>query len=219
MILSILLACCSYFETYTQECTRALQFISENPAFSEILCNNIGKNDAVIAESIVAPEISQYSAIENQMQIRTLYLLYVSSGVSNFSIGFLQMKPSFAEQIEMLVRADGSLKRKYSKLIITKGDIKETRRIRIERLCSLRWQLEYLSAFMQIANKRIGSLVKGKGKRIKYLATMYNGGISLKINEIEYILNTKQFPHWGFTKFNYADCALEFYKKINESKV
>lgn len=214
MYISLLITYCSFFSTFPKECMNTVQFISTTPVFSEILCRNIGADDVIVAESIVAPEISLHSFWEEDVQVRVLYLLYVRTGVTNFSIGPLQMKPSFAEQIENIVRNDVSLKRKYKKLIIYGHDIHKARRIRIERLCSLSWQLEYLSAFMQIATKRLKGKVKNYNMRVKYLATMYNSGLFVNINDIEKIFKTKRFPHWGIEKFNYAECALEFYEKL-----
>lgn len=218
MFASLIFIYCAYFAQYPQECTQTLSFIASTPTFSEVLCKNLNAEEAVIAESIVAPEISQYSPIEDNVQIRTLYLLYVQYGTANFSIGYLQMKPSFAEEIESLIQDDKQLKRKYQRLVIKGLDISQKRRIRLERLSSLRWELEYLSAFMQIATKRLAGTKLDTKARIMYLATMYNSGVSINIENIPQILRSKHFPHWSHKQFNYAECVLEFYNKLKSSK-
>lgn len=214
MITSLLFACCSYFATFFDESKQTLQFISSNQYFTEILGKNLKEEDVLVAKSVVAPEISQYSPIEDKVQIRTMYLLYVKYGIANFSIGILQMKPSFAEQVENLIQSDSGLRKKYRNLIINTNDIAHSRRVRIERLSQLSWQLEYLSAFMQIALKRINGKVMSNKKRILYIATMYNSGLLLDFQDIENALHAKHFPHWSLRKFNYAVCVLEFYQKL-----
>lgn len=218
MIVSLLFSCCSYFATYFDESKQTLQFISSNQTFTEILGKNLKEEDVLVAKSIVAPEISQYSPIEDKIQVRTLYLLYVKYGTANFSIGMLQMKPSFAEQVEKLILSDSTLRKKYRNLIINTCDIAHNRRIRIERLSQLSWQLEYLSAFMQIASNRLNGKVLSINKRIQYIATMYNSGLLLDFQSIENALRAKQFPHWSVSKFNYAECVLEFYHKLKSKK-
>lgn len=214
MIVSLLFACSSYFATYFEESKQTLQFISLNQTFTDILGKNLKEEDVLVAKSIVAPEISQYSPIEDKIQIRTLYLLYEKYGTANFSIGMLQMKPSFAEQVEKLILLDSTLRKKYRNLIINTCDTAHNRRIRIERLSQLSWQLEYLSAFMQIASNRLNGKVLSINKRIQYIATMYNSGLLLDFQSIENALRAKQFPHWSVKKFNYAECVLEFYHKL-----
>lgn len=218
MFASLVLAYCAYFAQYPQECTQTLSFIASTPTFSKVLCKNLNYEETIVAESIVAPEISQYSPTENDVQIRTLYLMYVKFGTANFSVGYLQMKPSFAEQIESLIQGDTQLKRKYQRLVIKESDISKKRRIRLERLSSLRWELEYLSAFMQIATKRLAGTKLTTKARIMYLATMYNSGVSINIKDIPHILRSKHFPHWSYKQFNYAECVLEFYNKLKSSK-
>lgn len=218
MFASLLLAYCAYFAHYPQECMQTLSFIASTPTFSEVLCKNLNEEETIVAESIVAPEISQYSPIEDKVQIRALYLLYVKYGTANFSIGYLQMKPSFAEQIESLIQGDKELKKKYQRLVINESDLSQKRRIRLERLSSLQWELEYLSAFMQIATKRLTSVKLDAKERVMYLATMYNSGMSINIEDIPKIIRSKHFPHWSYKQFNYAECVFEFYKKIKSSK-
>src|SRR5690349_1204457 len=77
--------------------------------------NWLNKNDQLIAKyaaryevppkeikAIIFPELIRYNAVFDALEIESLKFLYVSEGTdyANFSVGFFQMKPSFAEMVE-----------------------------------------------------------------------------------------------------------------------
>lgn len=56
-----------------------------------------------LAKAIVFPEVIRYSVIRNKLELHGLFTLYVQYGerYSDFSVGYFQMKPSFARQLEL----------------------------------------------------------------------------------------------------------------------
>ena len=77
--------------------------------------NWLKQNDAVIDDyavkyqlpakelkAIVFPELIRYNGVFNALEVESLKYLYVSEGkhYANFSVGYFQMKPSFAEMVE-----------------------------------------------------------------------------------------------------------------------
>ena len=95
----------------------------------------------------------RYSLWRDLFETTALELLYVKGGktVADFSIGWLQMKPSFAEMVEGKVQEDSILFQKYSSLLIYQSsttDSIKVRKERIERLKQFEWQLLYLNAFI-----------------------------------------------------------------------
>jgi len=77
------------------------------------------------------------------LETEALNILYTKFGSESvdFSIGDLQIKPSFAEKIEQHIKIDTNLIKKYSKLIIFKADSIKIREERVKRLESLPWQI------------------------------------------------------------------------------
>lgn len=210
MILSLFCAVLSYFSYYSDECNNTVKFICDN---KEEIRQTLGKHTSIeqlMAMSIVAPELSQFSNIFNAIEMRTLFVFYLSIGKSDFSVGYFQMKPSFIEEMEKVILKDKKLKKQYSDLI-PKGSIKEKRRLRLNKLSTLSGQLRYLCLFIDIAKQKT-STVKfcNDNEKLRYWATLYNGGFNLSMEEIKERQRVKQFPHFS-RKFNYSDIAVEFY--------
>ena len=208
----IILLSPTYFETYNKEVQDAITFVSENKEIIKDFKKNLSKEDARIAMCIVAPELSQYSKIANSAETFALYTLYVQGHVSDFSIGPFQMKPSFAKTIEDEVSTCNYLYN-YKDLIITGNTERAVRYERVERLSNLKWQLKYLSAFIEIVKKKTKRIkFKKKEDKLKYWATLYNAGINIDESLITNMYNIKGFPRYSPRCFNYADVCIEFYQ-------
>ena len=213
----------SFFESYPNDVRQAIEFLSHHRELKEELGQHLTEEETLMAMAIVAPELSQFSKYEDKVQTRIMARMYVQQGRGNFSIGYFQMKPSFAEQIERVVAVDERLKKEYKELITKekrrgKEDERkrEERYDRLERLASLGWQTKYLSAFVAIVREWTKDIeFETDEEKVRYWATLYNAGIYRKPADIEKLQKVKQFPHWG-RGYNYAAVAVEFYNHFKK---
>jgi hypothetical protein len=174
-----------------------------------------------LALAVVFPEIIRWSAIEDQIQVRALKVLYVQYGpeYANFSIGRFQMKPSFIEFLEADWNRLASAEEKAETGIpaFAPGDTRELRRNRILRLDDLRWQVTYLRAFMLVMEKRYGRIAfRDADDRVRFYATAYNAGYAAGAKRLRQEIGEKRFYTELFfpkTTYNYADIAVFFYRR------
>lgn len=221
LCLALLLAVGGFFDVYPKDANTAVDFIGNHKEIREILSNTMSDNVADMAIAIVAPEISQFSSINNWAQQRSLSMSYILYGRGDFSIGYFQMKPSFAEKVENMVASDNSLQRLHPKLCFPKKEnadeteLREQRHDRLERLSSLEWQCRYLAAFISIVQKNTASMTFSSDvEKLRYWATLYNAGMHQTPSRVAAIQKKKQFPRFGSVKFNYSDVVEEFYLRL-----
>jgi hypothetical protein len=206
-----------YSSIYKNEFESAIQFHGENKVKFQKIALDLNR-DELFVFSIVAPEIGHYSWIKNQLELNSLKVLYVQQGrdYANFSIGFFQMKPSFVEEIEKEVQKDEELKSCYAHCLISKVDEKKRRVIRIKRLETLDWQLQYLSAFIAITSKKFNLKFDSKVDEVKFFSTAYNTGFHKSLEAINHEMQKKRFPNFGEMKFNYSTIAAEYYLYLSK---
>ncbi|MEP7258078.1 MAG: hypothetical protein ABI687_06815 [Flavitalea sp.] len=154
-------------------------------------------------KSIVFPELIRYNKVFDAIQIESLKYLYVTEGktYANFSVGYFQMKPSFAESVE----------REQSRLFeYTTGRIdEEGRRERVQRLVNTREQLIYLSAFYKICEKKFADIkFTSADEKLKLFATCYNAGFHRSYESLLAMQHKKQFLN-----YNYSDISLYYFNK------
>ena len=184
------------------------------------LCAGLCHSDIRFMQSIVFPEVMRFSSIKDGVEAESLRTLYVQFGkeYANFSIGLFQMKPGFAEEVEIKSKQllpDSILKE--LDLAYTGTDAAAIRQQRVERMQDTDWQMVYLTAFVAICNrtyssKRFASSIE----KLQWYATVYNAGfnkseafISKKIEQDNFYLN-QQMPG---KKFKYAAIAGWYYTK------
>lgn len=215
--LSVCLFVASYFSTYEKECMDAISFVDKNIEIRTNLKKVLkGTNNAALAISIVLPEISQYHYFENLIQTRLLYMSYLQSGQGNFSVGYFQMKPSFADQIERIICSDKKMFHYFQDLIIHAKNEYDIRYERLRRLNELKWELRYLEAFYIIAERKIKGWPHSDLPlyKLRYMSTLYNAGLNLPLHKVKEHIACCQFPHLRIKQFNYSSCSLEFYEVI-----
>lgn len=217
--ISILCAISSYISDNEKESRLAIMTIRKERLFEKLYSINNDSILSIYALSIVAPEISRYSSFEDAIQKRALVLLYVHNNICNFSVGMFQMKPNFVEQLEKEILNSPDLHNKYGNLLINNSDEIEIKIERLRRLSDIDWQVRYLNLFVCIALERIRQWDKelSSDQILKYLATLYNGGINLSKNEVDQLLKLTQFPHLSRNQYNYANIALEFFYVLQHS--
>ena len=187
MIASLVCALACYFSIFQEESLEAMDYVASHQDEINTSLENLKPDERNIALAIVAPELSQYSTICDFMELNTLYALYVSTGSGNFSVGPFQMKPSFAEILEIK-----SLK----------------------RLSTLEGELEYLVLFIEAVRRQTADITFTNDiEKLRYWATLYNSGLSLTPENVKEAQTKKLFPRFR-KSFNYADVAVEFYSHI-----
>lgn len=173
-------------------------------------------------EAIIFPELIRYNAVYDAMEIQSLKFLYVSQGkdYADFSVGYFQMKPSFAEHIEK----DAALYLDAATLaacglngLDQAADNETARRERISRITSAAGQLKYLSAFYKICEAKFSKEVFANAEeRTRFFATCYNAGYQLTAEKIKEKQNKKFFHTGKFIQsdnYCYADVAADWLKR------
>ena len=142
--------------------------------------------------------------------------MYLTTGISDFSVGPFQMKPSFIEDMEKYVCDNPKLAKKYNNLI-SQGSNREKRKFRLEYLSSWFGQLKYLELFIMIAKSRTKTIdFKSVEDKLKYWATLYNAGINCSHEKVIRLQKIKSYPKF-YNKFNYSEVSYEFFLKLHES--
>lgn len=120
-----------------------------------------------VAEAVVYPEMLRYAHHAGRfdtMQTALVHSSYLGGGVFDLSIGWFQMKPSFAEQMEKEWMKSG-LDADH-KLCFDTGDSPEARDARMGRLREEKWQCIYLAIFLRLIYRSYGSF-DADGERIR----------------------------------------------------
>lgn len=202
----------TYFDTYPKEVSRAKEFIDRHHT---LLDSTFKKHavDKTTALAIVAPEAGMYAVWRDRMETTATEIFYAEMGTaySDFSIGYFQMKPSFAEAIESyIVRLSLN---EFTHLLPAPADEKSTRLNRVARLKSLRYQAAYLAAFISIWRA-----LHPQPMEVITLATAYNAGFWKDERQLIAMAGRASFPRkvFGTKQFAYGDVALEYYKDLSQ---
>lgn len=209
----------SFVASHSSECDKVRDFFDSHNFIETTLNDKIGRRGCHNAIAIVAPEVCWYSFISDKAETYTLKVLYAQTGNGDFSIGYFQMKPSFAEQIENIIKSNNELKQKYSELFIIEDTQQAIRAERVNRLSSLKYQTLYLAAFYEIAESKISkwsSNKEGHPQFLKNMATIYNGGLNISESKALLLQAKKQFPSMATDKYNYSDLVIEFYQYLTQ---
>ena len=163
-------------------------------------------------KAIVFPELIRYNSFFNALEIESLKYLYVKEGkdYADFSVGYFQMKPSFAEDVE--ADAFSLLPVKYrnesawqSKL----PDDEQSRKERVKRLSNTRQQMIYLCALYKLCEKRFGGTqIKSPEERVKLFATCYNAGYRRSYESLASFMVKNNYHG-----YNYSSVSLYYFQE------
>ena len=175
--------------------------------------------DPSFALAIIFPELIRYSGIADYIEVKGLEVLYVQYGgdYADFSVGWFQMKPSFAERIESDILAYGLID-SYPSLKSLKPTISQTvdnRRERIIRLKDEYCQLLYLEAFVRIMDVLYPEMAGTQpSDKLIFYSTAYNTGYFKDESVIRHEITRKRF-YRGIDptseKYSYSDISLRYY--------
>ncbi len=207
----------NYKDLFGDDWKKASLFEEENRGWMEPLINKYNISYP-LAISIIFPELVRYSALRDKMEISLLKTLYVNLGedYADFSIGVLQMKPSFAETIRKqattvsaelpdMVFAESS---EFDNIIAFRKSI-------VKDLEDPETQINYLIAFIKICEKKFDIRNEDELSRIRFLATAYNYGINKTAAAIENMSDKKFFNTRLFKteNYSYAEVSVFWYKE------
>jgi hypothetical protein len=207
----------NYKEIFGQDWKKAELFVSENeqwmrPALERY---NTSYKESI---AVIFPELVRYSAIRDIMEVTLLKALYVNIGkaYANFSVGYFQMKPSFAEKVREM--GPSALGRKAKNLLKYKSEYGDSASFRASIVADLedpKMQLNYLIVFFKICEDKFDLKGMDDIERLKFLATAYNAGFyrseqEIKIMEDKKYFNTKLFRT---ESYSYADVSLFWYNQ------
>jgi len=206
-----------YQSVFGDDWTKAEAFEMQNRIWIEPLLkkHNISYPLAI---AVIFPELVRYSALRDKMETTLLKTLYVNLGeyYANFSIGQLQMKPSFAEIIciqapSVINRRSGIVFRNETEF----SDIKTFRKSIVTDLEDPKIQFNYLVAFFKICEKKYKIRMMDEITRVKFLATVYNYGIDKSKDQVNSMMNKKFYNTKLFKteNYSYSDVSLYWYRK------
>lgn len=200
-----------YKKVFGNDYTWAVNWLKQHEALIEKYAADFNI-PAKELKAIVFPELIRYNSVFNVLEIESLKFLYVREGkyYADFSVGYFQMKPSFAEMIEQdgekLLDA-GWLREAGWKNILEDADNEISRKERVKRLSNTRQQILYLCAFYKICQLRFHDRsFASPVERLKLFATCYNAGYR---RSYESLLNFQLKNH--FFKYNYSSVSAYYY--------
>ena len=171
--------------------------------------------------AIVFPELIRYNKVYDAIEIESLKYLYISEGkkYADFSVGYFQMKPSFAEMVERdaaLLLGKQFLVKSHFKELGNLPDNEANRKARVKRLTNLEQQVTYLCVFYKICEKKFsGKKFATTSDKLKMYATCFNAGYQRTFKDLLLFQSKKQFHSGKFftsEKYNYADISRYYFE-------
>lgn len=205
---------------FAEDYVEAVHILEEKKVLIDSL-SDVYRQDPSMTRAIVFPELIRYNLIRDIIEKNTLEVVYVNTGMADFSIGPLQIKPSFAEKIEEQVRKNAYLNKFADFFEYSSTDPVKVRAERLDRLKTFDAQIHYIFAFQSYMDKNHGYLENEREKyHLRFLSTAYNYNFLASRKDIEAYMDENFFP-WGRLndkkKYNYADISWYYYQnEINE---
>jgi hypothetical protein len=204
----------NYREIFGKDYEKALAYLSKSTWI-----DSIARAHGLIpkeVKAVVFPELIRFNSIQDKIETFALETLYVQYGktYANFSIGPFQVKPSFAENIEIDLLAVLGPQRMLQEYQLAANDTLSTesnRSKRVKRLKNPLYMTEYICAFFQRMEKTYPSL-RG-GEKIRFFASAYNSDYRKSASEIR-AFERKRFFQTGLgnrPRYSYAAIAVYYF--------
>jgi hypothetical protein len=207
----------NYSKVFSNNYQRAILFLKQKKLIDSVIRSH-GLDPKTII-SLVFPELIRYNSIQDKIETFALETLYVQygKGYANFSVGEFQIKPSFAEQIEIdFLKQLGQKKllRNFEAETSDTIQTEENRMKRLKRIKSKTGMVNYLCLFWKVMDSKYPTW-KNEEQKIKFFATAYNCDYTKSKKEIE-AFQSKKFFHTGLSmasaKYNYADISWYYFQ-------
>jgi len=206
----------NYAEIFSSDYNKAIRYLNEEGQWMDELILSYGLKPVEV-KPVVFPELIRYNAIQDKIETFALESLYIQYGkdYANFSIGQFQIKPSFAENIEIdFLKMFGEPKAKTCKLSFNDTLQNETNRsARLLRLKNKREMLNYVCLFFKVMESRYPKW-NSVEEKIKFFASAYNSDYRKSKTDI-ISFASKKFFHTGMIaleKYAYADIAWHYFQ-------
>ncbi|MBI1768618.1 MAG: hypothetical protein HYR67_09615 [Bacteroidetes bacterium] len=206
----------NYKEIFSTDYDKAIRFLEDEKWMDEMILSCGLKPKEV--KAVIFPELIRYNTIQDKIETFALESLYIQYGkdYANFSIGQFQIKPSFAETIEIdFLKTFGKLK-----IQNWRPDFKDTiqnqanRLARLKRIKDKKEMVTYLCLFFKVMESKYPDW-RDENEKIKFFACAYNLDYRKSREEIIPFI-TKKFFHTGMIsskKYCYADVAWYYYQQ------
>ncbi|MDR1901857.1 MAG: hypothetical protein LBQ88_06215 [Treponema sp.] len=202
----------AYRSAFALNCLEAEAYVEDiKPLLFAALNDDFLTN---IGIAVVFPELTRYSYIRDVAETTALELSYILGGDVDFSIGKMQMKPSFARQIE--ADAGELCRNRYPELFKNGKDEQAGRGLRILRLKNTVRQVEYLAVFLHIMTNKYPHLTAEPEKMIRIFSSAYNAGYTKSYKDLESNSYTYYFPYGKQgtgEQYSYSEIALDYYNR------
>lgn len=199
------------------EATEALAYAAETPALQQ-LSSELPPH---LLTPVVLPEVARFNGFSNFFETAALEAFYVEEGsfVVDFSIGPFQMKPSFAERVELRVAEQTLLRQRFPKLASCAGkDSAADRQARVDRLSTPEGQLPYLEAMVVLILQDHPVVhTMCNADQTAFVASAYNGGFERSFTAIENGVWARCYPHGkdhNGPQLRYAQAAQWFAEQL-----
>lgn len=208
----------NYSEVFSGNYQQAIKFLQTEKAIDSIILSQ-GLNPKELV-AIIFPELIRYNSIQDKIETFALETLYVQYGkkYANFSVGEFQIKPSFAEKLEIDFLKEFPEKKWLTQCQVKATDTvlnQENRMKRLKKIKSKKGMAHYLCLFWEVMSSKYPSW-KSEEEKIRFFATAYNSSYWASRREIESFMAKKYF-HAGLsmtsTKYNYADIAWYYFQQ------
>ena len=203
----------NYSEIFGDDWKKAQLFIDDNRSWMEPALKKYNISYP-LAIAVIFPELVRYSALRDKMEITLLKTLYVSLGqeYANFSVGHLQMKPSFAEMVRNEAASVLGKRSGISFSSISEyDDIRNYRKSIIADLENPETEFNYLIAFLKICEKKFKYDKRDKYYEVRFLSTAYNYGLNRSKEQIVTMMDEKFFNTKLFKTENYSYSQVSLY--------
>jgi hypothetical protein len=194
-----------YKKVFGKDYTWAVNLLIQNDALINQYASAYGL-PAKELKAIVFPELIRYNSVFDALEVESLKYLYVSEGkhYANFSVGYFQMKPSFAEMVEQdaqKIQVDVWMRNAGWKEIL--GDTETARRERVRRLCTTADQVLYLCMFYKICAARFSNIkFDTPTDRVKFFATCYNAGYHRSYEKLLSFQSQNNFLNYNYSSIS-----------------
>lgn len=203
-----------YRTVFGNDWQKAEKFVEENEEWMMRLSRNLGISYPE-AVSVVFPEIVRYSALRNRIEVGLLQALYINLGeeYADFSTGYFQMKPSFAEAIHLNSHLLRGRMLNHFRSRAAENDSREFRKNIVEDMQTPRMQFIYLAAFIKICEARFNLTGLDEEQRILFLSTAYNYSFLKDYDQILAMTGARFFTTGtgNGRSYAYSDISLYWY--------
>lgn len=211
----------NYAAHYGDSYQKAQDWVQEHQSMLQVQAAYHGL-EAKELSAIIFPELIRYNEWQNLLETEALALAYVEGGAAwaDFSIGAFQMKPSFAETIEQCLQDSPEGQTAFSQLLPQANHTPmEKRQARLDRLCTIQGQVQYLCAFVVCMQARtgFGLVTPTAAQKITLLATAYNSGFQQDWPTLQRRSRQHFFPYGAKYpqegQHAYANIAVDYYQQ------